>query len=356
MLLGRLDRLAGDASASAANDGSSAASSRAACEVAGRGLPVAVRGDDRGRARRSAGRASGPRAWSAWIAGSARRARARRARRAALDGFEHAGSVSSALIDLRQDNGADRMEEVGAVGDLLRSGLGAVGRYLSAVCLLAVARLEPGHAATGVEDLLLAGVERVAVRADVGVDVAARRRAAGGERVATGAGDRGHARSRGGCPSSRGSPQFRRRRVVAVLRDGREPEPTGQWCHLTVLQRQSGRWCSRGHPSSSDSDGRRRAGHSSSCPGAVGAVRWTCSRNSMLLVDLAEPVEEQLERLLAVERGQHPTQLPDDPRARPCSAGAVPRVGCWRSRRRRREDPLVGEAGARAAAPCCRCP
>ena len=46
-------------------------------------------------------------------------------------------------------------------------------------------------AATGVEDLLLAGVERVALRADVGVDGAALGRAAGLERGATGAGDRG---------------------------------------------------------------------------------------------------------------------------------------------------------------------
>ena len=42
--------------------------------------------------------------------------------------------------------------------------------------LLAVARLEPGHAATGVEDLLLARVERVAGAADVGADLAGRLR------------------------------------------------------------------------------------------------------------------------------------------------------------------------------------
>ena len=45
--------------------------------------------------------------------------------------------------------------------------------------LLAVAGLEAGHAATGVEDLLLARVERVAGRADVGVDDAVRRRCCG---------------------------------------------------------------------------------------------------------------------------------------------------------------------------------
>src|SRR3954471_14800320 len=56
---------------------------------------------------------------------------------------------------------------------------------------LGVAGLEAGDAAAGVEDLLLAGVERVAVRADVGVDGAGRRGAAGGERRATGAGHLG---------------------------------------------------------------------------------------------------------------------------------------------------------------------
>src|SRR5690606_22052106 len=57
--------------------------------------------------------------------------------------------------------------------------------------LLGVAGLEAGHAATGVEDALLAGVERVAVRAGLGLDRAGRRRAAGRERVAAGAGHLG---------------------------------------------------------------------------------------------------------------------------------------------------------------------
>jgi hypothetical protein len=42
---------------------------------------------------------------------------------------------------------------------------------LLAGCLLAELPLEAGNPAAGVEDLLLAGVERVAVRADLGVDV-----------------------------------------------------------------------------------------------------------------------------------------------------------------------------------------
>src|SRR4051795_117021 len=57
--------------------------------------------------------------------------------------------------------------------------------------LLAVALLEARHATAGVEDLLLARVERVAVAADVGVDRAALGGAVGREGVATGARHRG---------------------------------------------------------------------------------------------------------------------------------------------------------------------
>jgi hypothetical protein len=61
---------------------------------------------------------------------------------------------------------------------------------LAGALALAVPLLEPGDAAAGVEDLLLAGVERVALRAHVGVDHAVRRGAAGLERVPAGAGHR----------------------------------------------------------------------------------------------------------------------------------------------------------------------
>src|SRR4051812_31170646 len=64
---------------------------------------------------------------------------------------------------------------------------GVAGELL-ALGLLSEARLEARHPATGVEDLLLARVERVAGRAHVGVDVAALRGAARGEAVATAAG------------------------------------------------------------------------------------------------------------------------------------------------------------------------
>src|SRR3954447_18550677 len=70
-----------------------------------------------------------------------------------------------------------------------KAGTGARGQLL--LGCLGVAGLEAGDAAAGVEDLLLAGVERVALRADVGVDRAGGRGAAGGERRAVGAGDLG---------------------------------------------------------------------------------------------------------------------------------------------------------------------
>src|SRR5690349_4444494 len=72
-----------------------------------------------------------------------------------------------------------RAWRTGADGSLLAGGLGT----------LAEAGLEAGHTGTGVEDLLLARVERVALGADLGTDGAAVQRGAGGERRATGAAD-----------------------------------------------------------------------------------------------------------------------------------------------------------------------
>src|SRR5699024_9041288 len=62
---------------------------------------------------------------------------------------------------------------------------------LSSGVLLAVACLEAGDAAAGVQDLLLAGVERVARGAHLGADHTVGLGAAGGERVAAGAGHLG---------------------------------------------------------------------------------------------------------------------------------------------------------------------
>ena len=70
-----------------------------------------------------------------------------------------------------------------------RSGVGeaAIVSAELAGLALAVPLLEAGHAAAAVEDLLLARVERVALRADLDHDVAAVLGAAGGEAVATAA-------------------------------------------------------------------------------------------------------------------------------------------------------------------------
>ena len=50
----------------------------------------------------------------------------------------------------------------------------------------------------------------------------------------------------------------------------------------------------------------------SSLPGAVGVVFWICIRNSTLVWVFFISLEQQLERLLAVQRGEHAAQLPDD--------------------------------------------
>src|SRR5262249_22642310 len=60
--------------------------------------------------------------------------------------------------------------ETTALGRLRHPGTVTWLKLLAARGLLAELPLEPGDPATGVQDLLLAGVERVAVGADVGVD------------------------------------------------------------------------------------------------------------------------------------------------------------------------------------------
>ena len=55
---------------------------------------------------------------------------------------------------------------------------------------LTVTRFKLSDPATGIKNLLLTGVERVALRADIGVDTAVLRGAAGGEGTTTGAGHR----------------------------------------------------------------------------------------------------------------------------------------------------------------------
>src|SRR5690242_7782383 len=83
-----------------------------------------------------------------------------------------------------QSPGSPRMWPVAAGGML------GLAELLFA--LLAEPALEPGDAAAGVENLLLAGVERVAIRADVGVYHAVLRRAAGAKGVPARAGHLRH--------------------------------------------------------------------------------------------------------------------------------------------------------------------
>src|SRR5215467_15155290 len=68
---------------------------------------------------------------------------------------------------------------------------GDLRELLAAGRLLAEPALEAGHPPAGVEDLLLAGVEGVAIRADIGVDDAVARCGPGGEGVPAGAGHLG---------------------------------------------------------------------------------------------------------------------------------------------------------------------
>src|ERR1700723_1442437 len=105
------------------------------------------------------------------------------------------------------------------LGGLLVGGLLAGG--------LAEALLEPRDATTGVQDLLLARVERVAVRADVGVDRAAGSGAPGGERVPAATGHGGDVVLGVNVSLHRQTPAFGGRRVAPLLPAEREPVPHG---------------------------------------------------------------------------------------------------------------------------------
>ena len=163
---------AASSSASAANAESSPASSRAAARS-----PAAARSSRRrrrpGRARRSGGRACG----------RAPGRRARRGRRGALQ-----------LRVLREQRVERRLVRSSLPPALLSSigrpdtrtaptGVARGRRRRGATSwlggALAVPRLEPGHTAAGVDDPLLARVERVAGGADLDGDVAAGLRCCG---------------------------------------------------------------------------------------------------------------------------------------------------------------------------------
>jgi hypothetical protein len=99
--------------------------------------------------------------------------------RSEVDGFEHGRFTSSRVVGplLGSTRSARRRPTAARETRRRRPGktrTGAVGQLLAgllagALARLAEALLEPGDAAAGVEDLLLAGVEGVAGRADVGV-------------------------------------------------------------------------------------------------------------------------------------------------------------------------------------------
>src|SRR6476661_2947237 len=167
---------------SSANDSSSTASSRAAP----RASPAAVHS----RAAATVGARAAyrlfsvrTRSWSPWTAGSASCCSSS-AYSSRIDWTDSSTAGPSA----QGRSGDGRIRRTPAPDDRSR-GSRRAGDLLGG--LLAVTGLEPGHAATGVEDLLLARVERVALRAHVGGDLAGRLGAARGERVATGTGDRG---------------------------------------------------------------------------------------------------------------------------------------------------------------------
>src|SRR6266567_436910 len=106
---------------------------------------------------------------------------------------------------------------------------GALAGWLLA--LLAEPTLEPGDAAAGVEDLLLAGVERVAVRADIGVNLSVLRRAAGRKGAPARAGYLRHHIIRVNVALHVSPGSVGRRVAFGAARRGREPVP-----HLSALQ------------------------------------------------------------------------------------------------------------------------
>ena len=178
-----------------ANAASSAASSRAASRSSPACSPVAVGRDDRAQLGVAAARALraarlvgvdvrvGEPPLEVGVLGDAapRRTRTSRRRRRTAVAVDGGHERPSGGDDQRAAPGARPRRQC------RRRRGGAVGGADCGVGLLAEALLELGDAAAGVEDLLLARVERVAGAADLGVDDAVLRGAARGERVAAGA-------------------------------------------------------------------------------------------------------------------------------------------------------------------------
>ncbi len=170
---------------SAAKDSSSAASSRRGFQVAAGGLQLAIGRDDRRDLREPAADLAGRRGIGVQI----------RVGELTLE----VGLLGQQRINRRRGvrhvrPPSPERKPTPGLRSRARSGVGkpAICRQpFSTGLALAVALLEAGHAAAAVEDLLLAGVERVALRADLDVDLSALLRAARGERVAAAAVHRG---------------------------------------------------------------------------------------------------------------------------------------------------------------------
>src|ERR1700691_6150843 len=123
-----------------------------------------------------------------------------------------------------------RGTDLGSAG-LLLGGLRALGGLLARG--LGATLLAPRDATAGVQDLLLARVERVAVRADLGVDRATGRGAPGGERVPAAAGHRGDVVLRVDVSLHGQTPAFGGRRVA---RESARREPVPRGCGFLVCQ------------------------------------------------------------------------------------------------------------------------
>src|SRR6185312_7937739 len=169
--------------------------------------------------------------------------------------------------------------------------------------VLAEPLLEPRDAATGVEDLLLARVERVAVRADIGVDRATGSGAPRGERVPAAARHGGDMvlgvnvslhvttpvpRAVAGSPPKDGN----RYRVIAA---SSVPDRGTTFPDLEFPLAWPASGSSLRLPAS----------------GTEGGLLHLEQELGVAL-GLAHLLHEQLERLLRLKRVQHPAQLPDD--------------------------------------------
>ena len=211
---------------------------------------------------------------------------------------------------------------------------GAVSCLALAALALAVAALEALDAATGVDQLLLAGEEGVALVAELDVELAALGRA-GGERVAARADDGD---------------------VVVVGVDvGLHGDVSDRWDDAVY---RSGQVVQAGGTAYGTSTGVGHEPPSGAGP-LHGRLLGDLGQELVVGAERLEPVDQQLEAGGGVALGGQAATAPgaaSTPAAAACGRTAAPRGG-W-SRRRRRWPGRSGARPAcgRGAAPCCRCP